>query len=158
MKIIHNLKDRVNRLVGIFIPKQDSDFIIDNNVAKSFNGIPAVDIHEIATVKVSSNRDYFITKTIALTTSSITVNIPNPINNDFLILEFFDKKGNKVIPYNIEYYSYSSVKTYPFVSIGNDGKVRILYNNTINTNGAFCWFTEDGGSSVQVAFRREGYS
>lgn len=158
MKIIHNLKDRVNRLVGIFIPKQDSGFIIDNNAAKPFNGIPAVDIHEIATVKASSNKNYFTTKTIALTTSSITVNIPNPTNNDLLILEFFDKKGNKVIPYNIKYYSYSSVKIYPFVSIGNDGEVRILYNNTINTNGDFCWFTEDGGSTVQVAFRREGYS
>lgn len=29
MKIIHNLKDKVNRLVGIFIPKQDSGSGID---------------------------------------------------------------------------------------------------------------------------------
>ena len=155
---IHNLKDRVNRLVGIFIPKQDSDFIIDDNTARSFNGIPAIDIHEVATIKASSNRNYFTPKTITLNSSNITVNIPNPTNTDYIIMEFFDKNGNKVIPYNIEYYSYSSVKTYPMVSISNDGKVRILYNNTINTNGAFCWFTEDSSPHIEVAFRRNGYS
>lgn len=49
MKIIHNLKDRVNRLVDIFIPKQDGGFIIDNNAARINPEFTIVTLNSIKT-------------------------------------------------------------------------------------------------------------
>lgn len=159
MKIIQTLKDRFKRIVSVIVPTQDNIIAVEsaaniNNSATIQNLVRVIPFKDVKKIAYSSIRNYFTRTEYTFDGGkTATIKINSPAQADFLVLEFFDANGRRVVPYNAEFYTGASGATYPVYQIvlddNNQPVVRLLYTSSTRGTNEFADILEtDGYHSV----------